>query len=97
MLNTNATASYPAPSFISKMGSSDVKKSARDFESMFVSEMTSHMFKGLKTDGMMGGGNAEETYRSLLINAISDKITEKQGLGINDALQKSLLAMQETN
>lgn len=85
--------SSPVPSHQGMKGK--LETAAKSFESMFIAEMTGYMFEGLSTEAPFGGGFAEETYRSLLVSAMADQITAKQGLGLSDALQKSLLRYQE--
>lgn len=66
-----------------------------DFETMCLQNMLSPMFEGLKTDGLFGGGEGEETMRSFYIGAIAGEMAKRGGLGISDMMQKQLLQMQE--
>ena len=93
MISPLSPLSSPLPS--GEGSKAKLEKAAKSFESMFISEMTGYMFQGLSTEAPFGGGFAEDTYRSLLVSAMSDEITAKQGLGLSDALQKSLLRYQE--
>ena len=93
MISPLSSLSTPLPS--GEETKAKLEKAAKSFESMFISEMTAYMFEGLSTEAPFGGGFAEDTYRSLLVSAMSDEITAKQGLGLSDALQKSLLRYQE--
>jgi len=70
------------------------KLAAQDFEAVFISQMMEHMFSGVKTDGMFGGGNTEEIFRSMMIEEHGKQISAAGGIGIADALQKQLLEMQ---
>ena len=67
---------------------------ARQFERMFISEMLAPMFQGLETDGPMGGGNAEATFRPMLVDQYADAIARGGGIGISDAVLKEILRMQ---
>ena len=60
---------YPTQNSSSKTALSEdkIQTVARQFEGMFLSQMFGHMFKGLQTDGLMGGGNGEAIFRDLLI------------------------------
>lgn len=67
---------------------------AEQFERMFVSEMLKPMFEGIKTDGMFGGGNAEDTFRPMLLDQYADGVAKGGGIGIKDAVLKEILRMQ---
>ncbi len=67
---------------------------AQQFERMFVSEMLGPMFEGLETDGPFGGGNAEATFRPMLIDQYSDAIAKGGGIGISDTIMKEILKLQ---
>ena len=74
---------------------SAARKSAQDFESFFLSQSFETMFSGLGTDGLFGGGNGENIYRSLLIQQYSKVAAKSGGVGIADAVQREILRMQE--
>jgi flagellar protein FlgJ len=67
---------------------------AEQFERMFVSEMLKPMFEGIKTDGPFGGGNAEDTFRPMLLDQYADGVAKSGGIGIKDAVLKEILRMQ---
>jgi peptidoglycan hydrolase FlgJ len=67
---------------------------AQQFERMFISEMLAPMFQGLETDGPFGGGNAEATFRPMLLDQYSDSIAKGGGIGIADSVLKEILRMQ---
>jgi peptidoglycan hydrolase FlgJ len=67
---------------------------AQQFERMFIAEMLRPMFEGLETDGPFGGGNAEATFRPMLIDQYADAIAKGGGVGIADSVLKEILRMQ---
>ncbi len=67
---------------------------AQQFERMFISEMLRPMFEGLETDGPFSGGNAEATFRPMLIDQYADAIAKGGGVGIADSVLKEILRMQ---
>lgn len=67
---------------------------AQEFERMFISEMMGPMFQGIETDGPFGGGNAEATFRPMLIDQYSDAIAKGGGIGISDTIMKEILKLQ---
>jgi len=67
---------------------------AQQFERMFIAEMLQPMFAGLETDGPFGGGNAEATFRPMLLDQYADAIARGGGIGIADSVLKEILRMQ---
>lgn len=68
---------------------------AKDFEAVFLSQMLSHMFAGIETDGMFGGGHSEDIYRSMMVQEYGKILAESGGIGLSDALKAEIIAMQE--
>jgi Rod binding domain-containing protein len=67
---------------------------AQQFERMFIAEMLGPMFQGLETDGPFSGGNAEATFRPMLIDQYADAIAKGGGVGIAESVLKEILKMQ---
>lgn len=67
---------------------------AQQFERMFIAEMLRPMFEGIETDGEFGGGNAEATFRPMLIDEYANAIAKGGGVGIADSVLKEILRMQ---
>jgi flagellar protein FlgJ len=67
---------------------------AQQFERMFIAEMLGPMFQGLETDGPFGGGNAEASFRPMLIDQYADAIAKGGGVGIAESVLKEILKMQ---
>lgn len=72
-----------------------LKAAAQDYEAVFVSTMLSQMFAGVKTEAPFGGGNAEETWRGLLIDEYGKEIAKSGGIGLSDHIYRELLRAQE--
>lgn len=70
---------------------------AKEFEAVFISEMMSHMFEGIQTDKMFGGGHGEDMFRSMMINEYGKKIASGNGIGISTEIQKMMVQMQQHN
>ncbi|MGE4526866.1 MAG: rod-binding protein [Rhodospirillaceae bacterium] len=91
-----ATAAASARARASKGASREqVAQVSQDFEAMFLSQMFQFMFEGLSADPEFGGGNAETMYRSLMIDEYGKQVAKSGGLGIADAVSRTLLAAQE--
>lgn len=73
------------------------RKTAQEFEAFFLSQMFQHMFAGIGTDSMFGGGQGEEMWRSMLVDQYGKEVAAKGGVGIADQVMKALLQTQEVD
>jgi Rod binding domain-containing protein len=73
----------------------NIKQAAQQFEAVFLGEMFSHMFDGVKVDPMFGGGQGEKMFRSMLVQEYGKEMAKGQGIGISSQLQSMMLKMQE--
>jgi Rod binding domain-containing protein len=71
-------------------------KSAKEFESVFISQFLGTMFSGIPTDGPFGGGEGEEMFRSMMVNEYGKSIEARGGFGLAGAVTRQLLKHQET-
>ncbi|RAU22890.1 chemotaxis protein chel [Paramagnetospirillum kuznetsovii] len=91
------------PPMVKSADKATAQKVGRQFEAQFVSQMFQHMFEGIKTDGVFGGGSGEEMFRSLLVDEYGKMVANRgtannpnaSGFGIGAAVQKMLLKHQE--
>ncbi|ALG71272.1 flagellar rod assembly protein FlgJ [Azospirillum thiophilum] len=74
-----------------------LRKSATEFESQFVSQMLGPMFEGIGTDETFGGGRGEEMFRPMLIEQFGKQITQRGGFGIANQVYQELLRAQEAS
>ncbi len=85
-----------APPVAAAASQAAAAKAGRQFEAHFVAQMFEHMFEGIKTDGIFGGGSGEEMFRSLLTDEYGKMVANRgNGIGIGSAVQKMLLKHQE--
>lgn len=68
---------------------------AEEFEAQFISQMLENMFSGIETDGPLGGGQEEGTYRSMLIDQYGKIISRAGGIGVADHVKREMLRLQE--
>ncbi len=73
----------------------ETRESAVQFEAVFISQMLQHMFAGIKTDPMFGGGQAEDIYRSMLVEQFGMEMARSGGIGLADSVSRELLTLQE--
>ncbi|MBI5162911.1 MAG: rod-binding protein [Magnetospirillum sp.] len=72
------------------------KAVGKKFEAMFVTQMMSHMFEGVSTDGVFGGGHAEGMFRPMLLEEYGKMVANRAGgIGIADQVARTLLKTQE--
>ncbi len=67
------------------------KKVAKDFEALFVGIMIKSMRDTVGKDSMTYGGHGEEVYRSLLDQEYAKAISDNNGLGLAERIEKELL------
>ena len=72
-----------------------IRRAAEDFEAVFLAEMMRPMFESLSTEGPFGGGSAERTYRSMMVDEYGKALTKNGGVGVAEAVERELLKMQE--
>ncbi|WP_025270391.1 transglycosylase SLT domain-containing protein [Hippea sp. KM1] len=67
-----------------------LKEACRQFESMFISQLLSQMEKTVPEDPMVKNDAANSIYRSMYINALSDKFSQSSPFGIAKMLFDTL-------
>ena len=72
-----------------------LRKVAEEFEAVALTTMLASMFAGISSDGPLGGGYAEDTYRGLLVEEYASTLSRAGGVGIADSVYRDLLALQE--
>ena len=99
MLSSTAAVTAQAPQAVFKphvVTQADAQVAGRKFEAMFISQMLKPMFDTLPTDGMFGGGQGEEMFRSMLVdNYAKDMANHGNGIGIANSVARTLLRAQE--
>jgi len=71
-----------------------MRETAENFEASFLAQMLKPMFEGLSTDGPFGGGEAEGTWRSFMIDAMSRQAVKAGGIGLADTVVAEMVRMQ---
>jgi len=71
------------------------RKTAQEFEAFFLTQMFEVMSAGVKTDGPMGGGQAESKWRSFLNDQYGREMSKGRGIGIADMVYDQMIKMQE--
>ena len=83
------------PQFPKHASMDKLRKTAQDFEAVFIGQMLKPMFEGIRTDGVFGGGQAEKMYRGLMVEEYGKSIAKSGGVGIADAVMREMIKQQE--
>jgi flagellar protein FlgJ len=95
--NTVAMAQMAPQAVAPKPTASEAKAdwAAKEYESIFVSQFLGSMFSGIQTDSLIGGGQGEEMFRSLMINEYGKAFEQRGGFGLAAQMKAQLLKHQE--
>jgi flagellar protein FlgJ len=89
---TPAPAAKPTPAQTASRAA--IHKTAQAFESQFISQMLGSMFEGVKTSAPFGGGEAEDAFKSFMMDAFAKQMTKAGGIGLTAPIQREMLKMQ---
>jgi Rod binding domain-containing protein len=71
-------------------------KAARDFEAMALGEFLKPMFETMDASkNLFSGGEAEKTWRPMMVDEIAKQIAMNGGLGLAAPIHDAMLRMQE--
>ena len=73
-----------------------IKASAEDFEAFFVTKSFEEMYGDVSSGPQFGGGEAENIFRSFLLQEYGKQVAKTGGIGVSDMVQKQLLQLQES-
>lgn len=86
----------PATPGVTTGGSTErMRETAQRFEASFLAEMLKPMFEGLSTEAPFGGGDAEATWRSFMVEAMAKQTAKAGGVGLADHVLGEMIRMQE--
>ena len=91
--------SKPAPTAANVSGMDEtakraaIAKTAKSYESSFLSIMLGQMFEGVSTT-TFGGGQGEEAFKSFLTDAMAKSMVKHGGVGLSGRLTDEMLRMQ---
>lgn len=77
------------------MTDAQAEKAAKDFESMFISQMLQSMFGDSEGDSAFGDSESNDVYKGLMMENIGKEISKAGGIGIADSVKQELLKLQE--
>ena len=68
-------------------------KTAREFEAVFLGQMTQLMMESVG-DGEFSGGHGEQMFRGVLAEKLGHAIAERGGLGLAPAVMDQIIKLQ---
>ena len=68
---------------------------SKDFESLFISQMTEQMFGESMGSEAFGSSDTDEVYKGLMVQEYGKMITKAGGIGIASNIYRELLKQQE--
>ena len=93
LMMTQPSPLAAAPKPMADMAKADA--ASKEYESVFISQFLGSMFSGIKSDGITGGGQGEEMFRSLMINQYAKGLQQRGGFGLAAQMKTELLKHQE--
>ena len=88
------TSRPPAPGAV--RDPDHLRKTAIEFEEVFLAQMLQPMLSGLTPEEPFGGGPGEDIWPSMLVREYGKAIVARGGIGIADAVMREILLAQET-
>lgn len=71
-----------------------IEKTAKEFETVFLSTAFQTMFSGVNTSEPFGGGEGEQAFKSFLMDAFARQMTKAGGVGLATSVTQEMLKMQ---
>lgn len=85
----------PQASAKSSKATPAMDKAAKDFESVFLAQMLSHMFENVGGDSLADDKESQEVYRAWMTDQYGSIIANHGGIGITGYVKNELLRQQE--
>lgn len=85
-------AAQPTAAELAKRG--QIEKTAKDFESSFLSVMFNEMFKDVGAEAPFNGGEGEAAFKSFMNDAMAKQVVRSGGIGLSDKVAKEMLKLQ---
>jgi peptidoglycan hydrolase FlgJ len=79
---------------VSPQAQQKAKASSQDFESVFLNSMFQQMFSEVKGEGPLGSTAGTGPWRSMLTEEYAKGISKSGGVGISDAVFRTLIMQQ---
>lgn len=71
-----------------------MEATAREFEGVFIGQITKMMMDTAQPDGGFSGGHGEEVFRGILAEEMGKAIAQRGGIGLAPSVLKQIIMMQ---
>lgn len=75
--------------------SAKARETARQFEAVFVGQMTRLMLESVEMDPQFSGGHGEEMFRGILAEQLGNQIARGRGIGLSDRVLAEIVRLQQ--
>jgi len=72
-----------------------LRRTAEDFEAVFLAQMLHGMTSGLQGEGLFFGGKEGGPFHSILNQEVAKLISKSGGIGVADGILQEMLKLQE--
>jgi len=83
----------PAPA-AAPVRETQAAKTAREFEAVFLGQMTKLMMESVEVGDEFSGGHGEEMFRGVLAETLGNEIARAGGIGLAPAVLEQIIKMQ---
>ena len=87
-----AMPATPSPNDLANRASA--QKTAREFEAVFIGQMTQLMMESVPADGEFSGGHGEQMFRGVLAEKLGTAIAKRGGIGLAPAVMEQIIKLQ---
>ncbi|MDF2900042.1 MAG: Flagellar protein FlgJ-like protein, partial [Phenylobacterium sp.] len=71
-----------------------IEKTAKEFETSFLSVMLTEMFKDVGAEAPFNGGQGEAAFKSFMSDAMAKQMVRSGGIGLADTVAQEMLKLQ---
>lgn len=83
----------PAPQ-MPRTSNTDPRRTAQEFEAVFIGQMTKIMMDTAPADGPFTGGHGEEMFRGVMAEELGNAIAKRGGIGLAPMVMQQIIRMQ---
>ena len=83
------------PSISKATNMHQARKTAEDFEAVFLGQMLKPMFENIEAAEPFGGGETEKMWKSMQVDEYGKAIAKAGGIGLADAVFREIIKTQE--
>ena len=85
-------AAQPTAADLARRG--QIEKTAKEFETSFLSVMLTEMFKDVGAEAPFNGGQGEAAFKSFMSDAMAKQMVRSGGIGLADTVAQEMLKLQ---